>query len=326
MVSNFEAARVQLLKTAYVEYYHTDLSLVREFFLDFGLKIVEERSDAIFYSGYGVEPFCYVARKTTTGQPSFGGAAYAVRSRNDLEKALRIAGASPNIIPLDGPGGGEIITVTDPAGFKIHLVHGQKEKSEMDIPSNVRRVVFNYEDEKPRKGKFQRFEPGPVPIAKWGHYGIVYPAGTYKEMYTFYTSNFTLVETDVLLVGEDQKPGVVFLHIDLGKEYVDHHSFFLKEADPGEKINVAHSAFEVHDFDVQQLGHDFLVSKGYNLCWGVGRHVLGSQIFDYWWDPSGFMVEHYADGDMVNLETPVGRVPAGPGTLAVWGPEVPPAF
>ena len=43
-----------------------------------------------------------------------------------------------------------------------------------------------------------------------------------------------------------------------------------------------HSSFEVHDFDIQSLGHQWLRDKGYDLVWGVGRHVLGSQIFDYW--------------------------------------------
>ena len=326
MPSTGEDSRVQLVKTAHVVYYHTDLSKVRQFFLDFGLNIVEEREDAIFYAGYGVEPYCYVARKSTTGQAAFGGAAYVVSSRRELEKALQLTGASHQINYLDGPGGGEVVTITDPAGFKVHLVHGQKESTELHMPSEVKRVVFNYEDEKLREGIFQRFEPGPAPVYKWGHYGIVYPEGKYKEMYEFYTKNFNLLPTDIILVGKDQKPGVLFLHIDLGLEYADHHSFFLKEAEPGEAVEVAHSAFEVHDFDVQQLGHNFLEAQGYKLCWGVGRHFLGSQIFDYWWDPSGFMVEHYADGDVVNKKTPVARVPAGPKTLAVWGPSVPDAF
>ena len=60
--------------------------------------------------------------------------------------------------------------------------------------------------------------------------------------------------------------------------------------------------------------------------WGVGRHILGSQIFDYWWDTTGNMIEHYADGDLVNEETPVGHLPAGHESLAVWGPDVPAAF
>ncbi|TAQ83069.1 hypothetical protein B7494_g8605, partial [Chlorociboria aeruginascens] len=70
----------------------------------------------------------------------------------------------------------------------------------------------------------------------------------------------------------------------------------------------------------------WLAAKGYNSVWGVGRHILGSQIFDYWWDTSGFMCEHYADGDLVNETTPIGRGLAGDESLVVWGPDVPSTF
>ena len=36
--------------------------------------------------------------------------------------------------------------------------------------------------------------------------------------------------------------------------------------------------------------------------------------------------EHYADGDLVNSETKVAHVPAGPEALSVWGPPVPSVF
>jgi hypothetical protein len=71
-----------------------------------------------------------------------------------------------------------------------------------------------------------------------------------------------------------------FLHLDRGSELVDHHCFFFFE---GPKPHVHHSSFETHDFDTQVLGHDWLRSKGYQNCWGVGRHIMGSQIFDYWY-------------------------------------------
>jgi hypothetical protein len=80
----------------------------------------------------------------------------------------------------------------------------------------------------------------------------------------------------------------------------------------------------VADFDTQLLGHQWLAKQGWKSVWGVGRHVLGSQIFDYWADPSGFKVEHYTDGDVVNGDTPVRRHPLGP--LSVWGPELPKNF
>lgn len=38
------------------------------------------------------------------------------------------------------------------------------------------------------------------------------------------------------------------------------------------------------------------------------------------------MVEHYADGDLVDDQTPIGHLPAGNESLAVWGPNVPATF
>lgn len=114
------------------------------------------------------------------------------------------------------------------------------------------------------------------------------------------------------------------MHFDLGSTPVDHHAFFLS-ANP-KAAHVHHSSYEVVDYDAQQLGHQWLVEKGYGPSWGIGRHVLGSQIFDYWWDVSGNMVEHYADGDLVNEDTPIGYVPAGEESLSIWGPKVPEEF
>lgn len=72
----------------------------------------------------------------------------------------------------------------------------------------------------------------------------------------------------------------VFWRLNRGKEEVDHHCFFFYQ---GPKYHPHHSSYETHDFDTQVLGHDWLREKGYKNCWGVGRHVLGSQIFDYWY-------------------------------------------
>ena len=87
-----------------------------------------------------------------------------------------------------------------------------------------------------------------------------------------------------------------------------------------------HSSFEVDDFDSELKGHAWLEKKGWSLVWGVGRHILGSQIFDYWFDPDGFVVEHYADGDLVNCHHIPERVPATPESISVWGPDVPLSF
>lgn len=88
---------------------------------------------------------------------------------------------------------------------------------------------------------------------------------------------------------EGKEPGsrqnvAMFAHIDRGEELVDHHSLFLVSRPPHiHESHVHHCSFEVHDFDTQLIGHDWMVKQKYHPAWGVGRHILGSQIFDYWY-------------------------------------------
>lgn len=156
--------RVRINKCSYVVYEHADLRKAEQFLLDFGMTIAERRSkDQIFFKGYGPDPFVYLAVQPSTQEKSrFGGAAYLVEGREELEKAVaRIPNAS-SIKALDAPGGGEIVTLRDPAGHPVHLVHGQRPNLTEEL--NLPKLVVNYEDEKPRKGQFQRFKPGPAPV------------------------------------------------------------------------------------------------------------------------------------------------------------------
>lgn len=113
-----------------------------------------------------------------------------------------------------------------------------------------------------------------------------------------------------------------FFHLDLGADYSDHHCLLLAaHSGNSTKTTVHHSSFEVEDLDTQMMGHQWLKEKGYRPMWGVGRHIMGSQIFDYWYDTTGFIIEHYADGDVVNEDTPICR--SGGTAAAIWGPPLP---
>jgi hypothetical protein len=54
--------------------------------------------------------------------------------------------------------------------------------------------------------------------------------------------------------------------------------------------------------DDLMAGHDHLKAAGHTAEWGVGRHFLGSQVFDYWLDPWGHTLEHWTDGDVFTAE------------------------
>jgi hypothetical protein len=163
-------------------------------------------------------------------------------------------------------------------------------------------------------------------VHKLGHYGYI--TSLFDEDIAFYTQNFNFMPSDILWEERDGREvdALTFMHLDQGKEYSDHHTLFMSRApaDFEESHRVHHCSFEVEDFDTQLLGHEYLLSKSYTPIWGVGRHVYGSQIFDYWKDPSGFAIEHYADGDLVNCDNPTGRDKSnGPASMYIWGPVRP---
>ncbi|KFX92198.1 hypothetical protein O988_07379 [Pseudogymnoascus sp. VKM F-3808] len=324
--------RVQITRPAYVSYGHPNLDEASAFALDFGFVEVsrtEGPDETRFYRGYGDQPVVYIVTKTPS--PVFLGVTYEVESALDLDRAELVPGAANREILAKQPGGGERVRINGPDGIPFYVIYGQtlvgrQEPSLQFGPLNYPAENDNNSVRKPRRGKGQRPELGPAPVHKLGHCGFrVTDVGMAVDFYTHY---FNLVPSDTLASpSKPEEQFFVFLHIDKGESYTDHHSFFITSIreEPNDKLypaGVHHAAFEVHDFDVQHVAHDFLKNSGYKLQWGVGRHLLGSQIFDYWYDKSGFVLEHYSDGDVVNKDTPF-REYTMFDNLSTWGPQTP---
>jgi len=312
--------RIRLQRLTHVRYAHEDLTSTRIFLKDFGMTEVHTEGDGtkdgdmIYFAGTGRDQYVFVAVK---GPRDFLGGTYVVESRADLERAAKIEGAS-DIISINAPGGGEMVILKDPDNVPVNVMFGAQDKT--SHPANMKLVV-NYPEEKPRQGKFHRFTEQPAPVFKLGHYGLV--VKNYERTYKWYSKHFNFKASDILQ-SPDKVDVAAFLHLDRGQEYVDHHTFFFSEN--SKRIGPHHCSFEVYDADTQAIGHQWLEKKGYKPCWGVGRHILGSQIFDYWFMPDGFMIEHYADGDLVNEDKPTEFEDASNEALAIWGPAVPDGF
>lgn len=73
------------------------------------------------------------------------------------------------------------------------------------------------------------------------------------------------------------------------------------------------------------LGDIFLALR-YSTIGGTQLVVSGMSHESKRADMMADMVEHYADGDLINEDTPIGYGPAVNESLAVWGPEVPKEF
>ncbi|KAK4175408.1 Glyoxalase/Bleomycin resistance protein/Dihydroxybiphenyl dioxygenase [Triangularia setosa] len=317
MTAEQQIPKIKLVRIAHVYYTHADLDKAREFLADFGFTVAEDRGDTVYYKGYGTEPFVYCATKGPENE--FGGAGFVVESMADLELASKTLPKATPILDSDAPGGGKRVTFRDPVDdFPFHLVYGQ---TPIEKSAHLPELEYNFPESKHRAvNKTQRFEKAPAAVHKLGHVGCC--VTNFAKAFEFYTTRFNLKPSDIIHEPNGRDVST-FLHLDRGMEQVDHHTWFFFE---GPKYHVHHSSFEVHDFDIQSLGHQWLRDKGYDLVWGVGRHVLGSQIFDYWYDRSGFILEHYVDGDLVDETTPISRSEAGPDSLHIWGPPLPPTF
>ena len=67
------------------------------------------------------------------------------------------------------------------------------------------------------------------------------------------------------------------------------------------------------------------MSTNPQIAWGVGRHVLGSHIYDYWHDPYGHVHEHMSDGDRItrSFGQRIHSISGlGPNGHNQWGPTV----
>lgn len=88
-------------------------------------------------------------------------------SRNNVYRARELSTAG-NIEELaDAPGGGYMVTLQDPEGFPINLLFGQTLTNPGPYPKILE---INYETEKPRVRRFQRFQPGPAAVHKVSPY------------------------------------------------------------------------------------------------------------------------------------------------------------
>ena len=86
----------------------------------------------------------------------------------------------------------------------------------------------------------------------------------------------------------------------------DHHAVVLAEA-PGEGLN--HVAFLLPELEGVMFASGRMRDHGYDIGWGVGRHGPGDNVFAYFVDPEGYVVEHTADVLQVDNTYKVG----GPG-------------
>ena len=155
-------------------------------------------------------------------------------------------------------------------------------------------------------------------MKRLGH--VVFMVNDFHETYDWYHKRLGLLISDEIVMDNEGKEATLgaFTRCNRGEEFVDHHTMFFVHAG---KAEFNHAAFEVADWDGLMKSHYELKKAGYHHSFGVGKHILGSQVFDYWKDPDGFTLEHFTDGDLFNES--FGSHKRSPGDLlgTLWGPD-----
>jgi hypothetical protein len=82
----------------------------------------------------------------------------------------------------------------------------------------------------------------------------------------------------------------------------------------------------VQDYESQFVAHRWLLSKGWESNWGVGRHPLGCHVFDTWFGPNRYRFETFSDTDLLNQDHETGHYDISKHELDMWSDKPPDSY
>ncbi len=297
---------IRIEDISHVRFTAPDLGEMERFLVSFGLSPFRDDAGRLFGRGSGGAPFLHM---TEVGEPGFAAIGFRASGLADLE--VLAAAEDARVEPFSAPGGGSVVRLTDPNGFRVEVVAGQAfGTAAPPLPDAVRNTASG----RPRISSRVRVEAGPSRVVRLGH--AVLEVNDFRASEAWYKERFGLLTSDEV----EAAPGVAigaFFRCDRGPTPTDHHTLFLLQGPGGARFN--HAAFEVENLDDLMRGHAHLKADGRKAAWGVGRHILGSQVFDYWKDPWGHELEHWTDGDLFTADDAPGKASFAELLGVQWG-------
>jgi len=301
---------VKVQDVAWLEFRKPDLHRAELFARAFGFTPVLRTADELQLRGRDAGSPCVLIRKGP--RSTFLGPAFRAADSSDV---LRLADATGRtVVKLPDSLGGITVDLVDPNGVRVRVVSDMNEQPALPAQAPL---TVNAGHDVARTNTTQRPPREPVAVQRLGH--VVLQTTKYVETLDWYLEHLGLIVSDFLYFPGQRERGPVmsFIRCDRGGTPTDHHTLALVL---GPANRYVHSAYQVADLDALAAGGEYLRDAGYHRSWGIGRHIMGSQIFDYWRDPDGFMVEHFTDGDMFDCTLEPGWAPMTASNLAQWGP------
>jgi len=284
------------------------------FFTKFGLSHERTADGTLLFRAEAGAPVALIYRPAARSR--FIGPTFAVRGREELDAlAAKLPGG--RVETLDLPSAPPGVVLEDPNGLcvKVAWFHDWRELPGCGQPASVNRGAA-----RPRVNAPRRPTRAPSRVLRLGH--MVLGTPDWESTARFYIDSLGLIPSDVQAL-PDGRPSVAFLRCDRGDQPADHHTFVVGRLPV---VDLEHAAFEVPDLDDVGMGGSVLAESGFRRAWGIGRHILGSQLFDYWFGPDGYKFEHFADGDLFDAQRPTGYHALSAASIAQWGPPLPGVF
>lgn len=303
---------IKVQDLAWLEFEKPDLTRAEAFTRAFGFQTALRTPAELYLRGTDAGAPCVLLRHGP--RTRFAGLALQAADEVDV---LRVADRTDTIArPLPESIGGLAVDLTDPSGMPVRVVAGMHTLPESPVQQPL---VHNTGRSTVRTNATQRPPRVPARIQRLGH--VVLQSTTYLQTLNWYLDIFGMIVSDFLYFPgqRDRGPTMSFIRCDRGSTPADHHTVALAL---GPANRYVHSAFQVSDLDALAAGGEYLSERGYSRSWGIGRHIQGSQLFDYWRDPDGFLVEHFTDGDMFDNTLEPGWAEFTATGLSQWGPPV----
>jgi len=301
---------IKIADIAWLEFEKPDLARAEAFACAFGFAAAQRSPDELHLRGADAGAPCVLLSRGPRSR--FVGVAFRAQDDADVLRLADATGARVRALPEAI--GGLSVDLVDPSGVQIRVVSGTHELPELP---HQQPHTLNFGQQTPRTNATQR--PGRIPatVQRLGH--VVMQTTDYIETLNWYLDHLGMIVSDFLYYPgqRDRGPVMSFIRADRGSLATDHHTLALAL---GPSNRYVHSAYQVCDLDALAAGGEYLRERGYFRSWGIGRHIQGSQLFDYWRDPDGFLVEHFADGDMFDNTLEPGWAPFTASGLAQWGP------
>ncbi len=302
---------IKVVDIAWLEFEKPDLTRAEHFARAFGFQTARRDPNELQLRGTEAGAPCVLLRRGK--QSRFTGVAFRACEETDVLRLADKLGSPAR--PLPETLGGLSVDLVDPSGMLVRVVAGMHQQPE--LPGQAPHA-FNFGHDVLRTNAAQRPPRAPARVQRLGH--LVVQSTKYLAALTWYLDNLGMIVSDFLYFPgrRDRGPAMSFIRCDRGSTPTDHHTLAMAL---GPADRYVHSAYQVSDLDALAAGGEYLREQGYLRSWGIGRHIQGSQIFDYWRDPDGYLFEHFTDGDLFDNTLQPGWAPFTASGLAQWGPR-----